>query len=51
MIIQVPSGSLDQLSDDEQKNVQVPTCNPKATFQWPPGCLWPFIDHGPEDDT
>jgi len=19
---------------------------PKATFRWPPDCLWPFIDHG-----
>jgi hypothetical protein len=50
MIIEVPSHGLDQLPDDELKNVQVPTYKPKATFQWPPDCLWPFTDHK-ENDT
>jgi len=24
---------------------------PKAAFQWPPDCAWPFIDHGRASDT
>jgi hypothetical protein len=24
---------------------------PKAAFQWPPDCAWPFIDHGRAGDT
>jgi hypothetical protein len=50
-MIEVPSRGSYQLPDDELKNVQVPTCKPKATFQWPPDCFWPFMDHGPENDT
>jgi hypothetical protein len=33
MIIEVPPYGSDHLPDDELKNVQVPTCKPKATFQ------------------
>jgi len=51
MTIEVPAYGSAQLPDDERKNVQVPTCKPKATFHWPPDCLRPFIDHGPEDHT
>jgi hypothetical protein len=25
---------------------EVGTSRPKATFQWPPDCRWPSIDHG-----
>jgi hypothetical protein len=24
---------------------------PKAAFQWPPDCMWPFKDHGSDSDT
>ena len=24
---------------------------PKAAFQWPPDCVWPFIDRGRAGDT
>ncbi len=24
---------------------------PKAAFQWPPDCAWPFIDHGRASNT
>jgi hypothetical protein len=24
---------------------------PKAAFQWPPDCLWPFTDRGSDTDT
>jgi hypothetical protein len=24
---------------------------PKATFQWPPDCVWPFIDHDWDSET
>ena len=30
---------------DERKKLEVPTTKPKARFQWPPDCLWPFTDH------
>jgi hypothetical protein len=51
MIIELPFRNGDQLPDDELTNLQAPTCQPRTTFQWPLDCLWPFIDHGPEDDT
>jgi hypothetical protein len=22
----------------------------KGTFQWPPECVWPFLDRGPDGD-
>jgi hypothetical protein len=25
--------------------------NREATFHWPPGCFWPFIDRGSKGDT
>jgi hypothetical protein len=51
MIIEVPRYGDDQLPDDEQRKLAVLPYKPKATFQWPPDCLWPFIDHGPENET
>jgi hypothetical protein len=51
MKIEVPSRPLDQLADDKQKKLTVLTYKTKATFYWPPDCLWPFIDHGSEPDT
>jgi hypothetical protein len=45
MAIEVPSRPLDQLADDEQEHLTVLPYKPKATFQWPPDCLWPFMDH------
>jgi hypothetical protein len=51
MIIDVPSHASDQPSDEKQKKVTVLTNKPKATFHWPPDCMWPFLDHGPETDT
>jgi hypothetical protein len=29
---------------DEPKLPELLVTRPKATFQWPPDCLWPFID-------
>jgi hypothetical protein len=51
MIIEVPSRGLDNLPDDEQKKSTVLTYKPKATFHWPPDCLWPFMDDGLDRDT
>ena len=51
MIIGVPSYGSDQLPDDEQKKLTVPTYKPKATFHWPPDCVWPFMDHEPKNET
>jgi hypothetical protein len=42
MIIDLPSYDPDYLPDDSK---------PKAAFQWPPDCLWPFIGQGSEMDT
>jgi hypothetical protein len=52
MIIEVPPphGS-EQLPGDEQRKLTVLPYKTKATFHWPPECLWPFMDHGPENET
>jgi hypothetical protein len=44
VIFDLPSCDSDHLPDDSKPKVL--TCKPKAVFQWPPDCLWPFIDHG-----
>jgi hypothetical protein len=41
----------DQPPEDEPKNLQVLSYKPKATFHWPPDCLWPFMDHEVDRDT
>jgi hypothetical protein len=50
MTIEVPSRGSDQLADDELKKLTVLPHKPKATFHWPPDCLWPFMDYEPESD-
>ena len=49
MIFDLPSYDFDYLPDDSKPKVL--TRKPKLVFQWPPDCLWPFIDHGSEKDT
>jgi hypothetical protein len=51
MIIEVPPHGSDELPGDEQRKLTVLPYKPKATFHWPPDCLWPFMDHGPENET
>jgi hypothetical protein len=51
MIIDVPFHGSDQPPDDRQKKLTVLSYKPKATFHWLPDCLWPFMDHGPDNDT
>jgi hypothetical protein len=51
MISKAPSHESDQSPDDELENVQALTYKPKATFQWPPECLWSFMDDGMDCDT
>jgi len=36
---------------DEPEHSEVAISRPKATFQWPPDCMWPFMDHGGESKT
>jgi hypothetical protein len=36
---------------DEPKPAEPLVTKPKVTFQWPPDCLWPFIDQEVESDT
>jgi hypothetical protein len=49
MIIDLPSYDPDHFPDDSKPKDL--THKSKAVFQWPPDCLWPFIDHGSEKDT
>jgi len=51
MIAKAPSQESDQRSDDKPKKLQVLIYEPKATFHWPPDCLWPFMDDAPGTDT
>jgi hypothetical protein len=51
MINKAPVHESDRLPDDELRNVQALTYKPKAAFQWPPECLWPFINDGLHRDT
>jgi len=34
----------------ETRESDVPGTKRKSTFQWPPDCLWPFLDPGPVGD-
>jgi hypothetical protein len=51
MMINLPSRGSDNLPDDKPKKLEVTNNETKATFHWPPDCLWPFIDHGPTNET
>jgi hypothetical protein len=39
------SSESEQLPDD-QKNTELPAGKSRASFEWPPDCLWPFADQG-----
>ena len=49
MTIEVPAYDSDEFPDGSKLKDLAHKSN--AMFQWPPDCLWPFIDHGPETDT
>lgn len=49
MMIDAPHYDIDQLPDDLKS--KHPIRKAKATFHWPPTCLWPFMDYGPREDT
>jgi hypothetical protein len=49
MLIELPAYDTDQLPD-ESKSKEL-TRKAKAVFQWPPDCLWPFMDAAPGTDT
>jgi hypothetical protein len=51
MISKAPSHEFDEPPDDKPQKLQVVTRRPKATFHWPPDCLWPFMDDAPGTDT
>lgn len=36
---------------NEPRKSELLTVGPKATFQWPQDCLWPFVDHKGDNDT
>jgi hypothetical protein len=35
----------------EPKKSDPQAISPKAAFQWPPDCLWPFMEHRSKGDT
>ena len=45
-----PSSDTNQHANEPRKSELLPG-RLKATFQWPPDCLWPFIDHGSDSET
>jgi hypothetical protein len=45
-----PSPDLDSHSDESKPPDRIAII-PKAAFQWPPDCTWPFIDHRRDSDT
>ena len=47
---EIPSYDSLQQPDRREKS-EVVASRPKARFQWPPDCLWPFMEHGPETET
>jgi len=49
MMIDLPLYDTDKLPDDVKSKDLIHKA--KATFYWPPSCLWPFMDHGPEEGT
>jgi hypothetical protein len=49
MTIEVPAYDSDEFPDGSK--LKDLAHKSKAMFHWPPDCLWPFIDHGPETDT
>jgi hypothetical protein len=35
---------------DEGKPSELLVTRPKAAFQWPPDCVWPFVDQNADSD-
>ena len=46
----VPSPNPDQHPNEPGKS-ELLTARPKAAFQWPPDCAWPFIDNKWDTET
>ena len=46
----VPSSDPDQRPNEPRKP-ELLTARPKATFQWPPDCVWPFTDYEQDNKT
>jgi hypothetical protein len=46
----VPSPDSDQRSNEPRKPERLAT-RPKATFQWPPDCVWPFTGYNRDNKT
>jgi hypothetical protein len=54
MTSKVPSADLSLDPDqhpEEPKPFEQRRTRTKATFQWPPDCLWPFMDGGWDSET
>jgi hypothetical protein len=54
MINRIPFADPSPDRDDQCGELNPPellVIRPKATFQWPPDCVWPFIDRKSDSDT
>jgi hypothetical protein len=49
MISKAPSNDSHK-KPDEPKKLEELIRRPKATFHWPPDCLWPFMKDGSNHD-
>jgi hypothetical protein len=50
MMGEIPSYDSFQQPHQPEKS-EVVADRPKVSFQWPPDCLWPFMEHGPKTET
>ena len=41
----------DSSDPEEPRKTDPPAISPKVAFQWPPDCVWPFIDPRCDRDT
>jgi hypothetical protein len=54
MINRIPFADPSPDRDDQCGELNPPellVIRPKAAFQWPPDCVWPFIDRKSDSDT
>jgi hypothetical protein len=49
MEIDLPPYEPEHLLDDSKTKELMR--KPKVAFQWPPDCMWPFMDHAQNTDT
>ena len=54
MMYRIPFADPSPDRDDHYEEPTLPevlTSRTKAAFQWPPDCVWPFVDRASDSDT